>query len=326
MSFYDEIVLVTGVAGFIGSNFIVFMVKKYPNIQFIGIDKISYCSNLDNIKDIKDYKNFKFYKYDLTDENKMNKIFEDHKINNVIHFAAYTHVDNSFGNSIEFTKNNIVATHILLEFSKKNKINKFIYVSTDEVYGSTNIISDEKSTLDPTNPYAATKAASEHLVKSYYYSFKLPIIITRGNNVYGPNQYPDKVIPLFIFRLLNDKKCQIQGSGHQKRSFLYIDDVVVAFDIIFNHGKIGEIYNIGTDHEVSINNLSYILIDKIKHTKKYDDWIEYITDRNINDIRYQISIEKLKLLGWKQETSFDDGLEKTINWCSKNLNLYDNKI
>src|SRR3972149_62534 len=206
MSFYDEIVLVTGVAGFIGSNFIVFMVKKYPNIQFIGIDKISYCSNLDNIKDIKDYKNFKFYKYDLTDENKMNKIFEDHKINNVIHFAAYTHVDHSFGNSIEFTKNNIVATHILLEFSKKNKINKFIYVSTDEVYGSTNIISDEKSTLDPTNPYAATKAASEHLVKSYYYSFKLPIIITRGNNVYGPNQYPDKVIPLFIFRLLNDKK------------------------------------------------------------------------------------------------------------------------
>ena len=319
-------ILLTGIAGFIGSNLLVYLVKKYTNSYFIGIDKISYCSDIDNFKEIKDSKNFEFIKCDLKKINSIKAIFTKHKIDIVVHLAAYTHVDLSFGNSIKFTKNNVLAGHNLIEccriFNEQHKLEKFIHVSTDEVYGSQTTISTENSILDPTNPYAATKAATEHILKSYYYSFKLPLIITRGNNVYGPKQYPDKVIPLFIMNLLTNKKCKIHGSGKQRRSFLYVDDCVKAFETIILKGKNGEIYNIGSDDEFSINELYEIMLKTINPQAIVSKWKKHEKDRDFNDIRYNINISKLKKLGWKQEIKFNEGLKKTLEWYKKNQQRY----
>ena len=322
-------ILLTGIAGFIGSNLLVYLVKKYPTSYFIGLDKISYCSSLDNFKEKIDYKNFEFVKCDLKNIKSIKEVFKKHKIDIIVHLAAYTHVDLSFGNSIKFTKNNVLAGHNLIEccriFNQQYKLEKFIHISTDEVYGSKNTISTENSILDPTNPYSATKAATEHILKSYHYSFGLPLTITRGNNVYGPKQYPDKVVPLFVMNLLKNKKCKIHGSGEQKRSFLYVDDCVKAFETIILKGKNGEIYNIGSEDEFSINELYKVILKKMKPGVKVEEvgkWKEQEKDREFNDIRYRISIEKLKKLGWKQETKFLEGLEKTIEWYKKNRNRY----
>ena len=316
MDKYSEIVLITGVAGFIGSNVLVKMVKKYPEYKFIGIDKFSYCSTDRNFEEISTFDNFKFIKADICDFNFMVYLFQNYKITIVMNFAAYTHVDQSFGNSIIFTKNNVIGTHTLLEASQSTDtyLKKFIHVSTDEVYGSQDTKSTEKSTLDPTNPYAATKAAAEHLVRSYHHSFKTPIIITRGNNVYGPKQYPEKVVPNFITKLSNNEKCSIHGSGTQLRSFLYIDDVVDAFDLIFHKGIIGETYNIGCNSEHSILSVAENILDIMKPGEEFEKWFEHVKDRNFNDHRYYISTEKLEKLGWKPKVFFKEGILKTIEW------------
>lgn len=319
-------VLLTGVAGFICSNVAVHLVKKYPNINFVGIDKMSYCSNVNSIKEIINDDNFKFVKADITKLDDMSDIFSKYNIDTVMHFAAYTHVDHSFGNSIIFTQNNVVGTHILLEVSKNKNIKRFIHVSTDEVYGCQNTMSHEYSMLDPTNPYAATKAAAEHIVRSYYHSFKLPVIITRGNNVYGPKQYPEKVIPKFCLRLLSDQNCQIQGSGQQMRSFLYVLDVAKAFDLILFKGEIGETYNIGSIEEHTILEVAERLIKLITNTNPNNSstsLIEHIQDREFNDQRYYISSEKIMALGWKPEISFEDGLELTVDWYKNNPDFWD---
>ena len=212
-----------------------------------------------------------------------------------------------------------MGTHNLLEYCRKSgKIKKYIHVSTDEVYGESKLNEDKKTELTilrPTNPYAGTKAAAELITQTYLHSFNLPIVITRGNNVYGENQYPEKLIPRFIYLLNNNKKLTIQGTGNALRSFLHISDVVSAFDIILQKGKIGEIYNIGSDDkmEYSVIDISKILITKIKHTDEYEKWIEYIEDRPFNDIRYHISNTKLKDLGWKIKVDFIDGLDRLLN-------------
>lgn len=311
-------VLLTGVAGFIGSNLCCYLVEKYREVQFIGIDKISYCSRMENLREVERFKNFLFVKADFTNLDFMDYIFRYYKIDTVIHMGAYTHVDMSFGQSIIYTQNNVVGTHILLETAYKNKISKFIYVSTDEVYGCKLDQSDECSLLEPTNPYAATKAAAEHLVRSYYHSYKLPVIISRGNNVYGPKQYPEKVIPRFILNALNGLPLTIQGTGYQKRSFMYIDDVCEAFDKILNYGVIGQTYNIGSKDEYSVLELT----DKMR-THFPDIIVEHGVDRMFNDKRYAISTEKLIDLGWQQKVSFDEGLIKTIEWYSQNQNYFD---
>lgn len=319
-------VLITGVAGFIASQVAVYLVNNYPEYNFIGIDKLSYCSNVKNFENIIEKPNFNFIKADITDIDHIHNIFNLHKVNIIMHFAAYTHVDNSFGNSIEFTKNNILGTHVLLEVSRILGIEKFIHVSTDEVYGNKDILSNETSVLDPTNPYAATKCGAEFLVKSYYHSFKLPIIITRGNNVYGPFQYPEKVIPKFITNLINGKKCPIQGSGEQKRSFMYIKDVCRAFEIILNKGKVGEIYNLGIEKEYSVLEILEYLVYIIYSEKDYFNYLEYTKDRNFNDQRYFISSKKLQKLGWEPEMDIFNGLEKTVSWYKKNKNWWKNEI
>jgi len=312
---------VTGGAGFIGSNFINIFAKEFPDIKIINFDALYYCANKNNIsEEIINSKNYTFIEGNLQSYDLLKYIFNDNNITHIIHFAAQSHVQNSFTDALQYTKDNIVGTHNLLEVTRlhcKNLI-KFIHVSTDEVYGESMIDNTnsktEHSILCPTNPYAATKASAELIAQSYNHSFKMPIIITRGNNVYGPNQYPEKVIPRFILQLKNREKITIQGDGSCIRAFLHSSDTASAFITILDKGTIGEIYNIGCDDnmEYSIMDIGKMLIKKIIKTDEYDSWIEYIEDRPFNDQRYYISNSKLKNLGWTIKKSFEDGINELV--------------
>ena len=316
-------ILITGGCGFIASNFLNYVLEKYPTFLFVNIDALYYCADEKNITQENRIKeNYKFVKGNINDTNLINFILKQYNIDTIIHFAAQSHVDNSFSNPIQYTKDNILGTHNLLECVREyGKIEKFIHVSTDEVYGESlcpeTDIKNEKSKLNPTNPYSATKASAEMIVNSYVYSYNLPIIITRGNNVYGPRQYPEKLIPKFIKQLLNNEKCPIHGEGKTERSFLYVEDVVRAFDLILNQGKIGEIYNIGTQHEYSVLDITKRLVKEIKGNENFNKYTEYVEDRNYNDKRYTISFSKLEKLGWKQEIFLDEGLKKTIEYYTQ---------
>jgi len=312
--------LVTGGCGFIASNFInhISRTQKY---NIINIDAMYYCANEENVNNnIRNSDYYTFVKGNICSEDLINHILTTHKIDMVIHFAAQSHVQNSFEDSLQFTKDNILGTHVLLESCRKyGKIQKFIHVSTDEVYGeSMNNINEthktEHSILCPTNPYAATKASAELIAQSYNHSYNMPIVITRGNNVYGPNQYPEKLIPRFIQQLQNNQKVTIQGDGSAVRAFLHTEDTVRAFEIILNNGVVGEIYNIGCDDnmEYSVLDVAKMLIKKIKNTDNYDEWITYIEDRPFNDQRYYISNEKVKNLGWSIKVSFEDGIDRLL--------------
>ena len=312
--------LVTGGCGFIGSNFInyIYYTKRY---NIINLDAMYYCANEDNInKDIRESENYNLVKGNICSSDLVNHLLNAFKITEVIHFAAQSHVQNSFEDSLQFTKDNILGTHTLLECCRKyGLINKFIHVSTDEVYGeSMNVVNElhktEQSILCPTNPYAATKAGAELLAQSYNHSYGMPIIISRGNNVFGPNQYPEKLIPKFIQQLKNDEKVTIQGNGTSVRAFLHAYDTAKAFECILLKGKIGEIYNIGCDEgmEYSVKEVAQILIKLIKNTENYEEWIEYVKDRPFNDQRYYISNKKLKDLGWNIELDFLTSLRDLI--------------
>jgi len=312
--------LITGGCGFIGSNFINYIFDR-TDYNIINLDAMYYCASENNVKEeIRNNSRYKLIKGNLCSYDLVRHIINDYKIDYVIHFAAQSHVQNSFEDSLQYTKDNIEGTHTLLEVCRKYKnIKKFIHVSTDEVYGESMIDDDENkktenSILCPTNPYAATKAGAELIAQSYYHSFKMPIIITRGNNVYGPNQYPEKLIPLFIELLKNNKKVTIQGDGSNIRAFLHSYDVARAFEIILEKGKIGEIYNIGSDenHEYTVLQVAKLLIKKIKKTDDHNDWITYIEDRPFNDKRYYISNKKIKDLGWSIDIDFEDGINELL--------------
>ena len=295
-------VLFTGACGFIGSNVLNFFLEKYPDVNFYNIDKLDYCANESNVKATEKYS---FIHGNICDVSLIRFILKTYNIDTIFHFAAQTHVDNSFGNSLQFTEDNIKGTHSLLECCKEyGKIQKFIHMSTDEVYGEVDInhpgCNEEKSLLNPTNPYAATKAAAEFLCRSYYHSFQLPIIIVRCNNVYGPNQYPEKLIPKFIKHLQNNEKLPIHGNGETRRNFIHAYDVATAFELIYEKGVINEIYNIGTDNEYSVMEIARMLIKKYKPQDEFDDWIMFVQDRKFNDFRYSISSKKLRELGWSE--------------------------
>ena len=311
--------LITGGCGFIGSNFINYYFPKNKINKLINIDAMYYCANENNVHEcVRSSPNYVLVKGNLCDYGLVSSVLKDYNITHIIHFAAQSHVQNSFEDSLKFTHDNVLGTHTLLEASRKwNKIQKFIHVSTDEVYGESMLDIDEKhktehSILCPTNPYAATKAGAELIAQSYEHSYNMPIIITRGNNVYGPNQYPEKLIPLFIKLLKEDKKLTIQGDGTAVRAFLHAYDTATAFECILEKGKIGEIYNIGcdADMEYSVIDVAKILIKMIKQTDEYDKWLEYIEDRPYNDMRYYISNQKLKELGWNISVKFEEGLCK----------------
>lgn len=313
--------LVTGGCGFIGSNFINYYSKKHPDVYIYNLDAMYYCADKENVEEsIRNSKNYKLIEGNLCSFDLLNHILDIYQIDTIIHFAAQSHVQDSFDDSFKYTHDNIQGTHTLLEACRRyGKIQKFIHISTDEVYGES-LLSDneekknEQSILCPTNPYAATKAAAELIASSYRHSFKMPIIITRGNNVYGPNQYPEKLIPLFIEQLKNNKKVTIQGDGSNVRAFLHASDVASALECVLENGLIGEIYNIGSDEdkEYTVLEIAHMLIKKIKNTIDYNEHITYIEDRPFNDKRYYISNEKVKSLGWSIKKDFIEGINELI--------------
>jgi len=327
MDYNPTSILLTGGAGFIGSHVLCYLTKKYPKVNIVCLDKLSYCSSKNNFKDIENKPNFTFIKGDILSQDLLFYIFSSFKIDTIMHFAAETHVDNSFGSSINFTKNNILGTHILLETTRafSPQVKKFIHVSTDEVYGESTLFGAAKtvkSALNPSNPYAATKAGAEFLVRSYCQSFNFPAIITRGNNVYGPKQFPEKLIPKFILLLSKGKPCPIYGDGRNLRSFLYVDDVCNAFDIILHKGKIGEIYNVGTNFEISNLEVLHKLVKEFGKQKELDKCIKYVKDRAFNDFRYHINSTNLEELGWKRKIDFEEGLRKTKEWYLSHTNWW----
>ncbi len=322
--------LITGALGFIGSNVVNYLSLKYPHIRIIILDKMSYCSSEHNIDKISLH-NVKIVIGDISNKDLVTFLLNEYNIDHIIHFAASSHVANSFYNSLGFTKNNVKGTHYLLEATriyneKTNNIEKFIHISTDEVYGEVtdDIMRKETSILDPTNPYAATKAAAEFLVKSYYYSYKLPIIITRANNVYGINQFPEKIIPKFICQMINGEKITIEGTGTSKRNFIHVNDISTAMETILLKGKIGEIYNIcAPDNcEYTVMEIATKII-QLFNKENVNDNIVFVEDRKFNDCRYYIDPEKLKALGWTAtHTNFDDNLKDLINWYRQYKNRY----
>jgi dTDP-glucose 4,6-dehydratase len=320
--------LVTGCCGFIGSNFVNYYLNENPDVTIVNLDAMYYCASESNIcSDVRKSERYHLIKGNLCSYDLVANILAIYQIDTVIHFAAQSHVQNSFDDSLQYTADNVVGTHTLLEACRKyGKINRFIHISTDEVYGESMLTENEEkkhegSVLCPTNPYAATKAAAELIAKSYYHSFKMPIIITRGNNVYGPNQYPEKLVPRFIQQLLEGKSVTIQGDGSNVRALLHVNDVCSALKLVLERGEIGEIYNIGSDdhQEFSVLEVAKILIEKIHGTNddEYKKWISYIEDRPFNDKRYYISNQKVKDLGWEIKTEFDVGIDDLIEKMKK---------
>ena len=300
--------LVTGGCGFIASNFLNLMKEKYPEIKFINLDKLDYCSNVNNVK----LGYATFVKGDICDEDLVGYLIKEHDFDVVFHFAAMSHVDNSFNDPKKFTLNNAYGTHVLLDKFRELKPEvEFIHFSTDEVYGEsiTDVpFSEDTGVLKPTNPYSASKAAAEMIVQSYIDSYKMNIKTIRCNNVYGPNQYPEKLIPKFKKLLREGKKCTIHGtkSSEIQRAFMHVYDVVNAVDIIWKRGTSGETYNIGSQDEISVMELTKLMIKIIKGSGDYDKYITYVDDRPFNDSRYYISSEKLKSLGWSQKKNYND--------------------
>lgn len=306
--------LVTGGCGFIASNFINSMHTRYPDITFVNIDKLDYCSNIENV----DQGSSIFIEGTLCDPDFIERIVTRYKFDYVFHFAAQSHVDNSFVDPLSFTMDNAYGTHVLIETCRKYIPEvEIIHFSTDEVYGESvtdEPFTEERGVLKPTNPYSASKAAAEMIVRSYVESFNMKIKIVRCNNVYGPNQYPEKLIPKFKRLLRNGEKCTIHGkrSSEIKRAFMHVEDVINAVDIIWKKGTIGEIYNIASDDEISVMDVTKMIIKTITCTEDYDKWITYVEDRPFNDSRYYICSKKLKSLGWKQTKTQKD-LEKFLS-------------
>ncbi|KAA0065004.1 trifunctional UDP-glucose 4,6-dehydratase/UDP-4-keto-6-deoxy-D-glucose 3,5-epimerase/UDP-4-keto-L-rhamnose-reductase RHM2-like [Cucumis melo var. makuwa] len=314
-------ILITGAAGFIASHVTNRLIKNYPHYKIVALDKLDYCSNIKNLGPSQTSPNFRFIKGDIVSADLINYLLVAEEIDTIMHFAAQTHVDNSFGNSFEFTNNNIYGTHVLLEACKvTQRIKRFIHVSTDEVYGETDLETDignpEASQLLPTNPYSATKAGAEMLVMAYHRSYGLPTITTRGNNVYGPNQYPEKLIPKFILLAMKGEKLPIHGNGSNVRSYLYSEDVAEAFEVILHKGVIGHVYNIGTKKERRVLDVAEDVCKLFGSTP--EEAIDFVQDRPFNDQRYFLDDQKLKKLGWQESTPWEEGLKRTMDWYTQN--------
>jgi len=306
-------ILVTGGAGFIGSNFIRYFLHKYSQYQIINLDKLTYAGNLDNLSDVESYPNYRFVKGDICDSELVNRIVKD-GVDSIIHFAAESHVDRSIYDPAIFVKTNVLGTQVLLESALKCRIDRFIQISTDEVYGSLGREGSftESSPLLPNSPYSASKASSDLLVRSYFETFSLPAIITRCTNNYGPYQFPEKLIPLFITNALFDQSLPIYGDGLYVRDWIYVEEHCKAMDVILHQGKVGEIYNIGGGNEKTNLEITDLILQKLNKPKSL---IKHVKDRPAHDRRYSLDCSKLrKELSWKPETPFEDGIGKTVDW------------
>jgi len=314
--------MITGGAGFIGSHVVDAVLMEFPKAKVVVLDIFDYMASDKNLSDARKIGGDRLVveEGDFCNAGVVRLLLKQHEIDTIMHLGAMTHVDASFGNSLKFTHVNVQGTHTLLECAKEyGKIRRFIHCSTDETYGEAKQIDErnpnpppfgEEQRFDPTNPYAASKAAAEMQVKAYWHSWRLPVIITRGNNTYGPRQFPEKVIPRFLALIRKKKPLTIHGSGQQLRSFLHVHDVAQAFVTILKKGHIGEAYNIGTKFELSIGDLARDLLERTGSQVH----LTFTHDRNFNDQRYYISARKLRKLGWKPKISWDEGILQTIRW------------
>ena len=311
--------LVTGGAGFIGSNFILYWMKKYPSDQIVNLDSLTYAGNLENLIEVKDNSNYSFIHGDICDLNTVEKAMRG--IDWVVHFAAESHVDRSIKKPADFVLTNVLGTQVLLDQALKNGVKKFHHVSTDEVFGALELNDsnkfNERTSYNPRSPYSASKAGSDHLVRAYCSTYGLPITITNCSNNFGPYQFPEKVIPLAITNILEGKKVPVYGDGLYVRDWLYVEDHCGAIDLVLNKGKIGETYLVGGMSQ-DISNLE--MIRKIlKIMGKDESFIEHVKDRPGHDRRYAVDWFKIeKELGWKPEHNFDECLEKTVEWYRTN--------
>jgi dTDP-glucose 4,6-dehydratase len=324
-------IIITGGAGFIGSHVVRLFVETYPNYQIVNLDALTYAGNLENLKDIEGKPNYTFVKGDVTDETFINELFETYKFEAIIHLAAETHVDRSIKDPLAFVKTNVIGTMILLNAFKNlwkhNFEGKLFYhVSTDEVYGTlgqTGLFT-ETTPYDPNSPYSASKASSDHFVRAYGETYGLPYVITNCSNNYGQNQFPEKLIPLFINNIVNNKPLPVYGDGNYTRDWLYVKDHAVAIDLVFHKGKHHETYNIGGFNEWKNIDLVKLLClqmdDKLNRERGTSEkLITYVKDRPGHDLRYAIDASKInKELGWKPSVTFEEGLNKTIDWYLEN--------
>lgn len=309
-------ILVTGGAGFIGSNFIKFVLKNYKNFEIVNLDLLTYAGNLKNLMEVQDNPNYEFVKGDITDFDSVNSLIRDCQY--LVNFAAESHVDRSIDTPDIFIKTNVLGTQILLNCIRKNPIEKFIQISTDEVYGSIEGSGSfiESSYLSPSSPYSASKAAADLLVLANYTTYNLPVVITRCSNNYGPNQFPEKFIPLMILNSMKNKKLPIYGDGMNIRDWIYVEDHCSAIMKVLLKGEIGEIYNIGANSELKNLDLAKLIL---KIIKKSENLIQFIPDRPGHDRRYAINSTKIReSLEWKPKVTFDDGIRSTIKWYQNN--------
>ncbi|MCX7546574.1 dTDP-glucose 4,6-dehydratase [Xanthomarina sp. F1114] len=330
-------ILITGGAGFIGSHVVRLFVNTYPEYHVFNLDSLTYAGNLENLKDIENKSNYSFLKADITDESLINSLFKTHQFEAVIHLAAESHVDRSITDPLAFVKTNVIGTMNLLNAFKntwkdnyKNKL--FYHISTDEVYGSlgdTGLFT-ETTSYDPNSPYSASKASSDHFVRAYGETYGIPYVISNCSNNYGPNQFPEKLIPLFINNIINKKSLPVYGDGNYTRDWLYVIDHAIAIDSVFHKGVLGETYNIGGFNEWKNIDLVTLLCDQMdvaldreKGTSK--KLITYVKDRPGHDLRYAIDASKIKNeLGWEPSVTFEQGLKKTISWYLNNTDWLQN--
>lgn len=314
-------VLVTGGAGFIGSNFIIYQLNTYPDERVICVDKLTYAGNLETLKDVMHNPNFCFYKADITDKAAIDDIFLREKPDIVVNFAAETHVDRSISNYDLFLTTNVIGTQVLLDACIKYNVKHFHQISTDEVYGDmpvekTDFCFKEESPLNPSSPYAASKAAADMVALSYFKTFHLPVTVTRSTNNYGPYQFPEKLIPLAVCRAAENLYVPLYGNGENIRDWLYVDDHCKAADLVMRKGMAGEIYNVGSHNEKSnIETVKAVLCE----LGKTEELIKFVKDRLGHDRRYSIDFSKIENeLGWKAETVFKEGIAETVKWYLEN--------
>ncbi len=330
-------ILITGGAGFIGSHVVRRFVNNYPNYQVFNLDALTYAGNLENIKDIQDAKNYTFIKGDIVDAQFVSNLFQEHQFDGVLHLAAESHVDRSISDPLSFVKTNVIGTMNLLNAAKNCWQNnfedkRFYHISTDEVYGTlgeTGLFT-ETTSYDPNSPYSASKASSDHFVRAYGETYGLPYVITNCSNNYGPNHFPEKLIPLCIHNIIQKKPLPIYGDGKFTRDWLYVIDHAIAIDLVFHQGKNHETYNIGGFNEwqnIDLVKLLCKIMDKKlgRNFGESEQLITFVKDRPGHDLRYAIDASKInKELGWKPSVTFEEGLEKTVDWYLKNENWLNN--
>jgi len=307
-------ILITGGSGFIGSHFIRLMLGKYPEMEIVNLDKLTYAGNLENTVDFSKNRNYRFVKGDICNLKKVLALSKN--VDGIVNFAAESHVDRAIMEAGVFVKTDVLGTYVLLEAARRNCVEKYLQISTDEVYGSIKEGSfTEKSKFEPNSPYSASKAGAELLVRSYGKTYGLKTLITRSSNNYGPYQHPEKLIPLFITNLLRRKKVPVYGNGLNVRDWLYVEDNCRAIDLVFQKGMSGEAYNIGGNCEKTNVEVTRMIL---KLMNRDESFIEYVEDRKGHDYRYSLDSSKMNALGWKIETKFEEGLKETIDWYKKN--------